>query len=271
MPRLRYVRTPEQVRRAREADPELLESSVRSLRCVYETHPAIARALLIRPLEPAPRPEVCVTFSHVEIHVSPEFTLEIGSALFGVRARYEGVEGIWLLTMPMTAEAAVVGGRETYGEPKKIAEIDFAGRSDGGDDRLSARVARLGMTYLSATGTLGRALGPREWTEHGFCLKAFPGCEKGRAFDADPLLVQLTWRHRHTGAWEVDGAELILGESPVDPVADAPVVRLVRCEYEEGTSRSDGRVLRALPAEWALPFLHGRYDDASGEGLEVAL
>jgi len=271
MARLRYVRTPEQVRRARDADPEHLESTIRSIRCVYETHPAIARALVARPLEPHPRPEVCVTFSHVRIHLSPDFTMEIGSAIFGVRARHEGAEGIWLLTMPMTTEQAVVGGRETYGEPKKIAEIDFSGRGDGGDDRLSARVARLGMTYLSVSGALGRELGPRELTEHAFCVKAFPSCEKGRAFDTDPLLVQLTWRHRHAGVWEVEGAELVLGESPVDPVADVPVERLVRCEYEEGTTRSDGRVLRTLPAEWVLPFLHGRYDDASGEGLEVAV
>ena len=36
---------------------------------------------------------------------------------------YDGVEGTYQITMPMTTEAAVVGGRETYGEPKKLAQI----------------------------------------------------------------------------------------------------------------------------------------------------
>ena len=67
----------------------------------------------------------------------------------------------------------------------------------------------------------------------------------------------------------MDGGALVLGESPFDPVADVPVRRLVRCEYEEGTTQSNGRVLRSVPGDWFLPFLHDRYDDASGVGIEV--
>lgn len=265
MARLRYVRTLEQVKAAREAAPELLQSRVRSIRCVYETRPAVARALVPRPLEPDPRPEVCVTFSHVAVQIDPQLTLEIGSAIFGVRARHAGDEGIWLVTMPMTTEQAVIGGRETFGEPKKLAQIDFA--RDG--ERVWARVARMGMTYLEAAGTLGRALGPRQFVEHAFCVKASPSCEPDRAFDHDPLLVRLEWRHDQDRAWEVNGAELRLGESPLDPVADVPIVRLLRCEYEEGRTQSNGRVLRSLPPEWVLPYLHARYDDPSGVGIDV--
>jgi acetoacetate decarboxylase len=48
------------------------------------------------------------------------------------------------------------------------------------------------------------------------------------------------------------------------------VRRIVRMEYEEGTTQSNGSVLRALPAEWLLPFLHQRYDDPQAEGIEIA-
>jgi acetoacetate decarboxylase len=68
--------------------------------------------------------------------------------------------------------------------------------------------------------------------------------------------------------YEVDG-ELALRESAFDPVADVPVRRVVRMEYEEGTTQSNGRVLRALPAEWVLPFLHQRYDEPGAAGIEV--
>jgi acetoacetate decarboxylase len=77
MSHLRYVKSLEQVKRDAERNPEFLESTVRSLRVVYETVPAIASALVPKPLQPS-RPEVCVTFSHVAMHVTPEVTIEIG-------------------------------------------------------------------------------------------------------------------------------------------------------------------------------------------------
>ena len=265
MARLRYVKTPEQVRAAAERNPEFLESHVRSLRCVYETDPAIAAAVLPAAFKPTERPEVCVTFSHVAMKITPDFTFEIGSAIFGVKASCEGTEGIYLITMPMTTEQAVVGGRETYGEPKKIAAIDF--ERDG--DTVSAKVSRMGIAYLEASGRLGRSLGPRAFTEHGFCIKAFPSCEKGRDFDSDPLIVRLDWKHEHDQVHAIDGGKLILRDSPFDPVADLPVRRLVRMEYEEGTSHSNGTVLRPIAAESVLPFLHQRYDEPGNKGIEL--
>jgi acetoacetate decarboxylase len=265
MSRLRYVKSPEELKRSRESNPEFLESRVRSIRVVYETDAPIAAALLPRPLEPDARPEICVTFSHVAMKITPEFTFEIGSAIVGVRARYDGAEGLYLVTMPMTTEQAVIGGRETYGEPKKIAQIDFTREGD----RVAASVARMGITYLEAQGGLGAALPPRRFTEVAYCFKAQPSCDPDRALDADPLLVRLEWRHDHTAVHRVEGGELLLRESPFDPVADVPVRRLVTFEYEEGTTESNGRVLRSVPGDWLLPFLHQRYDEPATQGIEV--
>lgn len=264
MARLRYVKTLEQVRRAREADPEFLPSTVRSIRAVYETDSKVAAALLPQPLE-ATRPEICVTCSHVAMHITPEFTFEIGSMIFGVRARYEGVDGAYLVTMPMTAEAAVIGGRETYGEPKKIAAIDF----EWGNDEIGVRVTRMGTTYVEMRGRLGDAIGPRQFVEHAYCVKAFPSCEKGRDFDSDPLLVRLEWQHDHKEVRRMVG-DITLRESVFDPVVDIPVRRIVSMEYESGSTRSNGTVLRPIPGEWILPFMHQRYDDTSGEGIEIS-
>ena len=264
---LRYVKTPEQVDRAADSNPEFLESTVYSIRCVYETDPAIHRAVLPQPLEPAEKPEICVTFSKVAMHITPEYTFEIGSAVFGARANYDGQPGTYLITMPMTTEQAVVPGRETFGEPKKIAEIDF----QHADDDVSCSVARMGMTYLSAKGKLGKTLGPREWKEFGYCFKALPSCENSKGFDVDPILVRLEWRHNNKQVWEVESPELVLGESAMDPVADIPIRKLVSCVFEEGTSESNGRVLRSVPGDWLMPFLHQRYDDTSGEGIEIAV
>jgi len=264
MGRLRYAKTLAQVAKAAEGNPEFLQSRVRSIRVVYETDPRIVAAVLPKPLEPAARPEVGVTFSHVAMQIRPDFAFEIGAVVFGVRAVHEGVEGLYPITMPMTAEGAVVAGRETYGEPKKLADIKL---TRDGDD-VSAEVARHGMTYLSVRGRLAGTLPPREFTEHAYCFKAFPSCEKGKAFDGDPLLVRLEWHHKHDFVAKVDG-QLTLGDSMVDPVSDVTLRRLVSIEYEEGTSRSGGKVLRSVPGEWLLPFLHQRFDDISGDGVDL--
>jgi acetoacetate decarboxylase len=264
MARVRYVKTVEQLEKSAKANPEFLSSTVRSLRAVYETDPAIAAAVTPRPLVASPRGEVCVTFSHVAMHIRPGLTIEIGSGVFGVRASHEGVEGTYLLTMPMTAEQAVLGGRDTFGEPKKIAQIAFEREGDA----VSARSLRMGIPYLELRGTVREALPAREFTEYGYCYKALPSCEKPGAFDGDPLLVRLEWKHAHRVVNRVEG-EVILRESPFDPVVDLPVRRLVRLEYEEGTSQSNGRVLRSVPGEWLLPFLHQRYDDPGAPGVDV--
>ena len=235
MARVRYVKSLEQVKRSAESNPEFLPSTVRSIRCVYQTDPAIVAAVIPRPLVPAARPEVCVTFSHVAMEIGPGVSFEIGSAIFGVRASYDGAEGIYLLTMPMTAEQAVVPGRETYGEPKKIAAIDF--KAEG--DRVFARVTRMGVSYLEVEGTLGESLGSREFEETAYCVKAFPSCERGKGFDQEPLLVRLNWHHKQERVQRVTGA-LTLRESPFDPVVDLPVRELVRLEYEVGRTESNG-------------------------------
>ncbi len=262
---LRYVKTPEQVKKAREENPEFLDSTVRSIRIEFETDPEIYAALIPKPLEPIATPEVCVTFSNVQMHITPEYTFEIGSAIFGVKTTYDGQEGVYLITMPMTTEQVVVPGRETFGEPKKIADIEF--ERDG--DSVSAKVSRMGMTYLAVEGKLGKELGPREFEQYAYCYKTMPSCEQEKDFDADPLLVRLQWNQKHENSWLVDAGELQLLESPMDPVADVPIHKILRFEYEEGQTESNGRVLRSIPGDWILPFHHQRYDDTSGLGIEI--
>jgi acetoacetate decarboxylase len=267
MARLRYAKSIEQVKADAERNPEFLSSLVRSLRVVYETDPALAAALVPKPLVPSARGEMQVTFSHVAMKL-PGMTIEIGSTIFGARASYDGEEGIWLVTMPMTSEQSVLGGRDTYGEPKKIAQIAFAKEGDA----VSASVTRLGIPYLSAKGTLRETLPARKFTEVGYTMKALPSCDpaaKGQTFDGEPLLVRLEWQHEHTQVNRVEG-ELTLRESPFDPVADLPVRRIVRMEYEEGNTQSNGRVLRSVPPEWLLPVFHQRYDDPGTKGIEIA-
>ncbi len=33
--------------------------------------------------------------------------------------------------------------------------------------------------------------------------------------------------------------------------------------------KDDGTVLRSVPGDWLLPYLHQRYDDPTAEGIDV--
>ena len=81
MTTLRYVRTLEQVKAARENDPEFMQSSMRQIRCEYRTDEKVYRALIPKPLEALDDPIVCLTFTDISMEVSPDYTMTIGAAI----------------------------------------------------------------------------------------------------------------------------------------------------------------------------------------------
>jgi len=264
MSRVRYVKSLRDLERVSSRADGTVESAVRSIRCVYETDSEVAQAVVPRPLEALTDPMVHVSFSTLAISISDESSVEIGAASFGVGVHYDGREGIYPLTMPITSEAAVIAGRERFGEPRKLARIDF----ELSGERVSARVERMGIEFLAVRAAHQQVLTPREQTEELYCFKAFPGCQPDKGFDQDPQLVRLEWRHRFERVVRLEGS-LELVDSCFDPVADLPVRRMVSLEYTEGQTRSSGRVLRPVPGDWLLPFLHQRSDEAGIEGLDV--
>ena len=88
----------------------------RNLLAFYETDPEIIAAVLPKPLEPT-EPHVRINFAQVDMESGP-----LGAGTFSVRCRHGDVEGCYDLLMIMTTEGAVLGGRETFGEPKPRAK-----------------------------------------------------------------------------------------------------------------------------------------------------
>ncbi|HLX89234.1 MAG TPA: acetoacetate decarboxylase family protein, partial [Acidimicrobiales bacterium] len=180
-----------------------------------------------------------------------------GAGWFGVRARHGDVEGEYALFMPMTTEQATIGGRETFGEPKKIGQVTL--ETDG--DRVVGRMARMGATVAELAGTLGPEQPGYERDKVDFYFKAFPD-PSGNGLQDDPALVHC---HRHETARlvrPVDG-ECKLLEAPLDPVADFPVHEVLSFDFAEIASSQRGEIVARVPADWVLPFVHQRYDDLS--------
>jgi acetoacetate decarboxylase len=264
MGNVRYGAKVEQ--RSREIEATRAEIWSTAVTAVYETDPELIAAVLPKPLEPADEPLVRLTITSVEMPGLPVF----GAGWFGVHARHGDELGEYPLFMPMTTEQSVIGGRDTYGEPKKIADVWARRLSAGNDtgDTIDAGIARMGFTVCEIHGTVTEPREPYEKSKRDFWFKVSPSAEEPGALDQDPLLVygEKTEKARvHEG---IDG-ELVLKDSPLDPIADLVVRRLVDLNWTERASTQVGRVIGPVPREHLVPFLHQRYDDLSVLGAKT--
>lgn len=261
MTSVRYgARAPKQ-RRNREVEATSAKIWSQALTAVWETDPEILAAVLPPPLAPVEgEATVRCTITHVQMPVGPSF----GAGWLGVRARHGDVIGEYPLFMPMTTEQSVIGGRETYGEPKKIAEVT-ATRDDG---RVDGVIARMGFTLVEIRGVVNEPREPYELDKRDFWFK-FQPASNGDGLEADPVLV---YGEKHESARVHDGVdgEIVLKDSPLDPVSDLVVRRVIDINWTERASTQVGRTVCSVPAAALLPFVHQRYDDLSvlGKGAD---
>ncbi len=261
MTRLRYLSGPAGTRTT-----GALNNTVRSIRATYETDPAVYAALLPQPLTPIGRPEVWLQLAHVAMHWSPERTIEIGALSMGLVCDYEGQRGAYCFHMAMEGESVVTGGRERFGEPKKIAETTF----EKNGDHVRASCSRHGITYFTIEGDIGAEnSNPKQFEEYLYCYKALQGISDLRTFDGDVFLTQLDWKRNYTTRRDMTGT-ITLAESAYDPLVDIPVRRVIGMEYAEGATNTSGRILRTVPGEWIIDQWVGRFDDPDNAGVELA-
>jgi acetoacetate decarboxylase len=253
MATIRYgARAPEQ-QRNREVEAVSAKIWSTAVTVIFETDVDVIRAVLPPPLEPS-EPLARVRFATVNMGTGiPVF----GAGWFGVRARHGSVEGEYPLFMPMTTEQATIGGRETYGEPKKIGAVAI----DIDGDAVHARFERMGFVLAEVQGTLGASVDIPERDKVDFYFKCSPSPD-GKGFDTEPGLVHC---HRHEEARDgrsIDGT-LTLHDSPLDPIADIPVGRIASMQFAQVTTTQHAEVVERVPADWLLPYVHQRYDDLS--------
>jgi acetoacetate decarboxylase len=240
--------------RSREIEATSAEIWSEAVTALWETDPEIIAAVLPPPLRPGPEPLVRLTITTVTMPGLPTF----GAGWFGVQARHGDVLGEYPLFMPMTTEQSVIGGRDTYGEPKKIGDV--WARREG--DKVDAGIARMGFTVCEVHGRVVAAREPYQKSKRDFWFKVSPSAEVPGELDQDPLLVYGEKTEQARLHEAVDG-EVILKDSPLDPIADLEIRRLVDINWTERASTQVGRIVGPVPRADLVPFLHQRYDDLS--------
>jgi acetoacetate decarboxylase len=244
----------------REVEATRAEIWSTTLVATYRTDPELVAAVIPPPLVSGDEPLVRVTVATVDLGRGyPVF----GAGTFAVHARHDDVTGDYALVMPMTTEQAVTGGRETFGEPKKLAEIIL----DRDEEKVYGAFTRMGTRFLEIAGVVVEEVEPApKRTRTSFYLKFLPS-PTGKGFDGDPLLVHVKRQERTRRQWQLQG-DVILRESRFDPVIDLPVREMIDIELAERSSIQTGEVVRSVPGEWLAPYVHQRYDDMSPVGSE---
>lgn len=221
----------------------------------YETDADLVAAVLPRPLEPT-EPLVRVNMARVDM---PGMTEPLQAGTFSVACRHDDVHGFYDLLMLMSTEGAVVGGRETFGEPKKIGNVTLERRGEGPGAEIVGVMRRGGVDLVEIRGTVAEVLDPGPVTERFAFYYKFLLDPAGGGFDHDPTFVHVRRTQENRLAERVD-ATVALRDSACDPVADLPVRRGVDVTFTENHQTQTGTIVGTVPAQWLWPFRHQRYD-----------
>ena len=246
---VRYAAVHEEPEPVGEADGPKMWS--RNLLAIFETDPELVAAVLPHPLEPT-EPHVRVNYAQVDM---PDGS-PLSAGTIAVKCRDGNVHGSYDLLMIMNTESAVVGGRETFGEPKKLGEASI--RRDG--DQVVAVMGRRGVDLAEVRGRVVEQLPLEARSERFAFYFKFLLDPAGGRFDGDPSLVRVRRTQEDRVRERIEG-ELILRDSPFDPVADLPVRRVLSITYTESNQTQTGAIDRTVPADWIWPFRHQRYDN----------
>lgn len=175
-----------------------------------------------------------------------------------VRARYKDVTGDFCLAMPMSTDAAIIFGRELYGEPKKQARVQL--KSEG--DVVRASVERFGITYMSLEGRLTENLpihGPTYTDRFHF---KFMHAANAQGLEFAPILVHVHFT-QHVQVHRRGSGKVIFKPSHHDPLSEIEVVELRGASYFEGNIHAEARRLATVEAARFMPYAFQNIDDYS--------
>lgn len=235
----------------------------------FLTDPKAVAAVLPPPLRPAPEP---VATAFVARYPETNFGVSYNEGALFVQAAHRGELGLYCLAMPVDDDTAMICGREQYGFPKKMADINL----DRNGSHVVGSVVRNDVEILRIEGEFvdEHTPGTRPVAEPAFDLEGRP-CQKlvvflfkhflaadGGAFETAPRLIRQVNFFRPRPGMLTGAGKLELGSSTTDPLGEIPVRTILGASY--GTydnTMLPGRVIRRIhnPLRFA-PYSMSRYD-----------
>jgi len=234
----------------------------------WETKEDIIKRLLPPPLKPASMP---VAYAFVANYPKTNFGVTYKEAALFLSAEFKGEEGGYCLAMPVTNDMALVAGREVFGYPKKMANINIIRdkrSAEGWAERLGTRFfevkAKLNGRLNSPdalslfTEKIGAGIGSAI-TIVVYNYKHFPAPEMN-GFDYPPRLIreEVVFKPQEL---KLGNAELILKSSESDPWGEIEVGRILGAVFLKGNnSMLKGSVVAEAESNQFIPYAFLKWD-----------
>jgi acetoacetate decarboxylase len=232
----------------------------------WETKPEIVAKLLPPPLKPAEYP---MAMAFVANYPRTNFDVTYRETALFLRAVYEGEEGNYCLAMPVTNDMAMVGGREFYGFPKKIADIHFQKNGDS----MEGWTERRGVRYMEIRAKLtGKCNDPEaekrltsqikedgSLTGLSYTYRFYP-TPQGGPMEYNPWLIRQETVLRPKTIQFGEG-EIILKHSDYDPWAEVEIVKMLGAVYMVGdNSMQPGKAVAGVDPMQFAPYAFIKMD-----------
>jgi len=214
---------------------------------VFRTKAEVIKRVLPPPLEPDP---MSIGSAYVAEYHKTNIGVAFNEAGLSISAQYNGEPGNYFLSMPVTNDMALVGGREIYGFPKKIAETIRTKREGNKATGVCIR-KRIPIIRIEVN-----LKGPAE-------PEAFPLIRPNYLYKYPgvPRLVkqpnEIDW-----GKVELGEGDLALGKSKYDPLHEIPIEEVLLAYYIKGMKvrmRPSEVVAKVDPIDF-LPYSFIRTD-----------
>ena len=207
---------------------------------VFKTDPAIVQEILPQPLKPSLD---AYGIAFVARYPETNFGSVYNEGALFLNCEFKGERGIYCLSMPVDDDMAMIGGREFYGYPKKMAErISLERNGDhvvGYVIRKETEIIRIEcqLENEAPDDLFGNITYPTEdWDGIkcqklvSFLFKHFPS-PSGNNFDYFPRLIREPVLFRPIGKLRAGTGKISLGCSAYDPLGVIPVNSISNIMY----------------------------------------
>ena len=199
----------------------------------FRTDPNAIKRIIPEPLKPLAEP---FAMAFMAKYPKTSFGSVYNEAALSLLVEYRGELGGYCLTMPVTEDMALIGGREIFGFPKKIADEISLEKTENG---VKGRYVRKGIELMNLSmffdeeveanklaeilGTLtSQELGDKEWEVTSYNFKFFQSPQM-IDFDYKPRLVKQVTTFRPSSRIKLSyNFDLKLRSSDRDPLAEIP-------------------------------------------------
>jgi acetoacetate decarboxylase len=234
---------------------------------IWETKREIVERLLPQPLKPASKP---IAFAFIANYASSNQGLPYYEGALILRCQFNGENGNYYLAMPVTDDRAMIGGREIFGFPKKIANVHL----ERNDKEVYAYSERLGTKNIEIrvklTGKFNdpdtpkiikelELLPGRKKNTVNFNFKYFPAPNKN-GFDYNPWLVKQETAVSPI-SMEMGEAEVNLNSTVHDPWGEIKIVKVLGALYlKTDNTMLPGEIVAEVDSDEFLPYSYIKWD-----------